>query len=479
MSISDRQITAEKPLYLQEVHLFTKNGRSFAYLTRQMVALQLSEIAFEILGQESPITLDKTRSDFNGRYSVAALSSALETLKEWRLLDYSAPKPRPIQNSVEYIKEQARQAPSEIWLSLSNDCNLRCRYCSAGYGRFGRSPKLMTKEIASRGIDLLFSEELSENKQDTLNVIFVGGEPLLNYDVMAFSVDYAKRQADAHGKRVRFHLNTNGTLLDDRFKSLFLANDFEVTFSIDGEANRHDASRRYATGDGTYRDVERNFLDFHQKTSKSMRAQAVLTKDNRLDEAMTHLLSLGFDEIIPNPEYGSKLTDYESSFDASAFDAFAHQYSEWTPRNIKLILDRGRPVGNVHLLQDMRALHHRKPCRSSCGAGRSLGVSAHGGIFPCQSLMESQDHQLGSVEQGLDIKKREEFIALTERLADKCRGCWIEGACARPCFQEAEHSDFLDAHEPTQRCDLYRSYFEDAIYGYALLDDAGRTDILS
>lgn len=467
----------KRRLFRQDVHIFSKRGKHFAYLTRQMVAFIINDIAFDILSQQGPVTLLETYNRFANKYSLKDLQKAIEILCEWQILSSEPPDPRPVYDGTTYAKEEAEKAPCELWLSLANDCNLRCKYCSAGYGRFGRSRVLMTNEIAARAIDMLFPEDPSKQKMDFINIIFVGGEPLMNYPVMAFSVEYAKKRAMLADKTVRFHLNTNGTLLDERFQHLFLQNPFEVVFSIDGLPLYHDSARRYVNNQGSYHDVVNNFSRFRKSTKKSLRAQAVITSDSSLKETMIHLLELGFDEVIPNPDYSSTITCHKSSFDTRTLEAFAEEYDEWSVENTERIIASGKLHGNVHLLEDLRALHNRKPSRSSCGAGRSVAVSANGGIFPCQSLIETQEFILGDVAHGIDIQRRYNFIKLTEKLGAKCRACWIEGACARPCFQEAYNSKFLDAREPTQRCDLYRSYFESAIYGYYLLDQAGRTHL--
>ena len=472
------QARYRQPHYLQEVHLFAKRGKKFAYLTRQMVALLLDDLGYAILSQSGPLTLESTWGRLAHRFSLPDLDSAFKALIDWQILAPHPPVSQPPIEDEAYINEEVQKPPSEIWLSLANDCNLRCRYCSAGFGRFGGARGLMTEKTAARAIDLLFPEDTAKQKTDFVNIIFVGGEPLLNYPVMAFAVDYTKRRAGKENRRVSFHLNTNGTLLDERFLQLFRENDFHVVFSIDGPPALHDASRPFADGEGSYRRAAANFSHFIQAGGKPRRAQAVLPYGSSLRESMTHLLDLGFDEVIPNPDYSSPLTGHKSGFDAAALEEFAQEYDDWSVENVERILSRRRLHGNVHFLEDLRTLHRRLPSRSSCGAGRSLAISAHGGIFPCQSTVETKPFQLGDLTHGVDLELRRKFIARIENLGSKCRGCWIAGACARPCFQEAYSGGFLDNPEPTERCQLYRSYFESAIYGYCLIDEADCTDLL-
>lgn len=130
-----------------------------------------------------------------------------------------------------------RDRPSEIELSITGRCNLRCAYCSHFSGS-GDVPKDVPLEEWTR-----FMEELGRLSvgQATIG----GGEPFLRDDLPAIIAS-----AGVHGIAVA--LLSNGTLIDDEtareLKSLGCVRSVQV--SIDGSTEEtHDAFR----GKGSFR----------------------------------------------------------------------------------------------------------------------------------------------------------------------------------------------------------------------------------
>jgi sulfatase maturation enzyme AslB (radical SAM superfamily) len=76
-----------------------------------------------------------------------------------------------------------------LYLLLTNNCNLKCTYCSIESAE--RKPShfthsFMSKEMARRGIDL-FLKTLHENAT-MVTIVYYGGEPLLNWEVQLDSL---------------------------------------------------------------------------------------------------------------------------------------------------------------------------------------------------------------------------------------------------------------------------------------------------
>ncbi|MFR2563251.1 MAG: 4Fe-4S cluster-binding domain-containing protein, partial [Anaeromassilibacillus sp.] len=82
-------------------------------------------------------------------------------------------------------------------LNIAHDCNLRCEYCFAAKGDFGRGRMLMPLEVAKKAIDFLIEKS---GPRHNLEVDFFGGEPLMNFDVVKETVAYARSIEKAHNK---------------------------------------------------------------------------------------------------------------------------------------------------------------------------------------------------------------------------------------------------------------------------------------
>ena len=68
-----------------------------------------------------------------------------------------------------------------IW--LTTDCNLRCRYCYEGVEK---KAIIMEQDLAAQVVDFIC--ETFDDKNEELCIDFHGGEPLLNYKILALLV---------------------------------------------------------------------------------------------------------------------------------------------------------------------------------------------------------------------------------------------------------------------------------------------------
>ena len=85
-------------------------------------------------------------------------------------------------------------------------------------------------------------------------VIFYGGEPLLNKEVIRYSLDYLKLKKDVGllPARISFMIATNGALVDDEIVALCKEHRVMVTVGLDGPKASNDALRVDSEGNGTF-----------------------------------------------------------------------------------------------------------------------------------------------------------------------------------------------------------------------------------
>ena len=112
----------------------------------------------------------------------------------------------------DYSKTVVESPIKAMCLHISHDCNLRCKYCFASTGDFGKGRKLMPFEVGKAAIDFLLEKSVG---RENLEVDFFGGEPLMNFDVVKQIVEYARSKEEEYHKNFRFTITTNGMLLDD------------------------------------------------------------------------------------------------------------------------------------------------------------------------------------------------------------------------------------------------------------------------
>jgi len=132
-------------------------------------------------------------------------------------------------------KDKLPNTLSKVVLNMSNACNLRCKYCYADHGGYGRSNALMQKETLMEVIAYL--ERANIKKIGILS--FFGGEPLLNFDLIRDIVPVILSKFDIDN----FEIVTNGTMLTEEIVKFLVQYNFVVGVSIDGPADITDLLR--------------------------------------------------------------------------------------------------------------------------------------------------------------------------------------------------------------------------------------------
>lgn len=138
------------------------------------------------------------------------------------------------------------EGPERIVLEMSEDCNLRCRYCPHTLADSLPSDRPHRHRNMSREvIDLVFSEYFKPERTTVPHLFFYGGEPLLNYPM----VEYAVKKARALSKTPMIFVVTNGLLLTEPMVRFFAANEVGLQISLDGP--HQDEYRQTADGHGS------------------------------------------------------------------------------------------------------------------------------------------------------------------------------------------------------------------------------------
>lgn len=139
----------------------------------------------------------------------------------------------------------------QIILELTEACNLRCGYCIyndnyEGKRNFGYEN--MTKEVAKKSIE--YAKEHG-SKTKGVSVTFYGGEPLINYDLLKYSIEYAKEIIT--DRELTFSFTTNLTLMTKEKAEYFASVDgLSIACSIDGPEDIHNAYRKDINGVGSF-----------------------------------------------------------------------------------------------------------------------------------------------------------------------------------------------------------------------------------
>ena len=106
----------------------------------------------------------------------------------------------------------------------------------------------MSKDVAKLSVDYLFNNAIaSDDKQSTVNITLFGGEPMMNFDILKYVVNYSISKKKTSGHNVSMTLITNGTIINQEMVSFFKDHyqeiDLDIQLSVDGIKETHDAYR--------------------------------------------------------------------------------------------------------------------------------------------------------------------------------------------------------------------------------------------
>ncbi len=351
---------------------------------------------------------------------------------------------------------------NDLILMLSQACNLRCTYCYADGGEYNNRG-FMTQEVAQKAIDFIYNT----SEKDEININLFGGEPLLNFEMFKFCVEYSKKKAIETNKKLRFSTTTNGTLLNEEIASFLEQNKFAITLSIDGDESTHDKNRFNVNGDGTYKEIVEKvgkYLKIHNIT-----ARATLTNFNtNIDEIYDHLYSLGFASI--------HITHSINMLDEEGFHNLGLAYKKMITKFKDALADCNydycKKMSNV--MSMLNRYYNGGMRKKFCGAGNNMiAVDIDGSIFACHRLVNNTETKYGTIFDGYNQILRKHIIgemALTIK-NEECNECWCKSLCGGGCPSEnlISNNDIKIPHQNT--CEIFKNNAEDFLRLYIDMED--------
>jgi uncharacterized protein len=363
-----------------------------------------------------------------------------------------------------YVNNDPPAAPPVRALSLAvaQKCNLGCTYCYAQEGDFGSQPKGMPVDVALASVALLFRDV---RRGERVNLSFLGGEPLINRDVLrAATLDAARVAADI-GAHATFSVTTNGTLLTPDDAEFFERYGFAVTVSIDGARDAHDRLRPLKSGQGSYARVIAGIaplLSMQRRMQVSARVTVTPTNLNLL-ETLDELIEMGFHSVGFSPMLSSPTGRGEMG--AAELEVMLDQMIECGEEFERRVIARER-YPFLNMVNAMTEIHKGTHKPYPCGAGASyLGVSAEGDLFACHRFVDDDAGAMGNVSQGPDRLRQEQW--LTERHVHRqepCKGCWARYMCGGGC-----HHEVIKRGRPA--CDYIRGWLHYCLEAYVRLSE--------
>lgn len=333
-----------------------------------------------------------------------------------------------------------------ITLQITQQCNLRCKYCiySGGYESRGHSSKSMDLKTAKKGIDFVIE---CSSGMDEITIGFYGGEPLLQFDLMKKCVEYAVVQAE--GKMLALSVTTNGTLFTDEILDFLDKYHFSVSLSLDGPREIQDANRVFArNGKGTFDTIMTN-LRHIREAYPSVFSRIIIS--SVADPSLDVFASIEFfrtcDELEGVTVQSSNISGEYRKDKVSVPEKFLIDEE----RDMFLLLmsklkripeDRISKMSEDKFGSLYMTMYEARPDVTNlapvmhppgqCIPGtRKLFMTVDGSFYPCEKVSETSPYtRIGHVDTGYDLDAVKRILNLGALTPDECKNCWSILMCS-------------------------------------------------
>ena len=301
-----------------------------------------------------------------------------------------------------------------ITLCVSNDCDLRCRYCYAQGGNYGQRRHLMNEKTALEFVNFCY-RELKELDY----VMFFGGEPLLNWKIiLLICKEFMRRQEDGGHLHPKFSMVTNGTNYNNKIAQIIRKYISDITISIDGSKDIDDYNRIYPNGNGSFDKVSDFIYNVKQIDGVNIQFEATYTKTHeefgytRYDVKKYLTSHFGISGIVVD----------EASLGFNSF------YKELSSITREQMLRSDFDCLPNDFWQILYSIAEKKKQTFCSILKERITISTMGDIYACQMLNGKNKCKVGNIYESNILENIYSNRIMFEK-NKYCAGCWARPLC--------------------------------------------------
>ncbi|MFH1551387.1 MAG: radical SAM protein [bacterium] len=333
---------------------------------------------------------------------------------------------------------------------VGGSCNLNCLYCYFQKRKISKSNKLITeKNLLKRFIDNTCSI------QERTEFIWHGGEPLLSglefyHNAIELQSKWAKM-----GKKIYNSIQTNGTLVNQKWIDFFTENNFATGVSLDGPAEFHNKSRG--------------------KFEQTIKAIQLLKEANVISDVICCVSTI-------NCKYPEKIFDFfkekkikkikflqvqgrNKNGDLLPYSVNSLQYADFLIKIFKKWIKTDDPEIEIREIKSIVNLMLGGDFRECMFAGecyKYFTVYPDGSIYGCDSFPKIKSLYFGHIDQNLtEIELSINFKRFKQKLKkiqQKCKSCYWFKICRGGCPQDW-HPDIFKKNPENAYCSGLQKIF--------------------
>lgn len=354
----------------------------------------------------------------------------------------------------------------DITLQITEDCTCQCSYCY----QINKSPKQMSIETAKKILDLIFQMKTDQDttrfiNKDTPGLVinFIGGEPLMNIEVIDFVCNYflitcLKNNYEDWLLQTKFSICSNGDLYFNK-KVQEVLNKYQdflsITITIDGPQELHDECRKCKNGQGNFNNAFKA-----AQSAKIKETKITISKENldKLHGIAQFFYNNKYKSLYANPIYERMWSIEDGQIFYQELKQIANDILNYSDFEISLF--------NKDFFQPLKA----DDLQNWCGAeGKMLAFDPDGNAYPCLRFMSSSLGEnispiiIGNVNDGiyntLETKKIQETFQKINRKTKStsfCFKCPIATGCSTCAAYDYQYYGFL-GKRTTNICNMFKA----------------------
>jgi len=307
------------------------------------------------------------------------------------------------------------------------NCNFACTYCY----EHKREIK-MSNETIHNIIDFVKNQI---NSLETLNVTWMGGEPLLGIEEIEHISKKLIHLSNQHNVKYISDIITNGYLINNSNIHILKTNKInKVQITLDGPPEIHDKRRFTKSNKSTFFNIINSIhLLYREKFDITIRINIDDSNVDHIEELLCMInkenllnINVSFAQVTNDTD---ACADYGQCITTSQFGLIENKFR-------KLALNKG-----------FRISSHLNPRSISCGAVmvNNYVINPDGTVVKCWNEIGNSNHSIGNISAGGKLvinnpNRNDYWISYSPIKDSKCKECTILPVCMGGCHWQKENN---------------------------------------
>lgn len=335
---------------------------------------------------------------------------------------------------------------TNAFLVLTQDCNLKCKYCFVQ-----QKPKNISLETAIDAVDYLAANAKLYGDRPTLN--FFGGEPLIRWlDIIVPITLYVRGK---YGQNFGLSMTSNGILLDEDKLEFMNKYNIGLLFSMDGDKTTQDINRPCRNGASSF-DILINKIPQILKYNPNITFRSTTDHDTVKYFFENHKFAIehGFNNVFNIINVFAEWNEEEKEELKKQVDKMGDYYFN--------LIENGKKIhfGPFdEMFYKLKQIEGAKRSgsyrdfgkdilgygRCGIGAARFASIGTDGTLYSCQEMVGNKEDGemfiIGDIYSGEDNAARLNIIRQFDPLKvvnsegkDKCEQCRFNRICNGACL---------------------------------------------